>query len=113
EAVQTVSMMAVAKYTAVHFAAFGMLGAGVSYLTHQAEIRSHHPALVIGGGFGVLEAAFRLPAPLAVPGGLSRRRGRPLAGSGTGIAMFLAFTHRPDVWLRVRRALHLARPAGA
>jgi len=32
--------------------------------------------------------------------------------AATGIALFLAFTHRPDVWLRVRRALHLTRPAG-
>jgi len=116
ETIQTVSMMAVAKYTAVHFAAFGMLGAGISYITHQAEIRSRHPALVIGGVFLILEAAFWLAASLAIPGVLSRLGPLPVAAANllaaTGIALFLAFTHRPDVWLRVRRALHLTRPAG-
>ena len=78
ETIQTVSMMAVAKYTAVHFAAFGMLGAGISYITHQAEIRSRHPALVIGGVFLILIALYLilqrfdiLPDRLAVPSSIS------------------------------------------
>ena len=81
ETIQTVSMMAVAKYTAVHFAAFGMLGAGISYVTHQAEIRSRHPALVIGGVFLILEAAFWLAASLAIPGVISRLGPLPVAAA--------------------------------
>src|SRR5258705_5803496 len=65
DAVQAVNMMAVAKYTAVHFAGFGMLGMLISFLTHQAEIRSKHPMLVIGFVFMVLEAAFWLAATVA------------------------------------------------
>jgi len=110
--VQTVSMTAVAKYTAVHFATFGLLGLGISYLTHQAEIRSRHPAMVMGAVFLALEVGFWLAAAIAIPGVLHRLGALPVAVANllaaAGIAGFLAFTHRPGLWLRVRRALHLA-----
>jgi hypothetical protein len=112
DAVQTVSMMAVAKYTAVHFITFGLLGLGISYLTHQAEIRSRHPATVVGAVFVALEAGFWLAAAIVIPGVLHRIGAFPVAVANllaaVGIACFLAFTHRPELWLRVRRALHLA-----
>jgi hypothetical protein len=121
--VQTVSMLAVAKYSAVHFLAFGLLGLGISFLTHQAEMRTRNPALVIGGVFVILEAGFWLAASVAIPGVLHRLGALPVAAANLlaaiGIACFLAFSHRPALWLRVRRALHLAtgeemigRPAG-
>jgi hypothetical protein len=114
-AVQTVDMIAVAKYTAVHFLAFGLLGFGISFITHQAEIRSRHPVLVIGLVFLVLEVGFWLAASLVIPGVIRRLGALPVAAANLlaaiGIALFLAFTHRPELWLRVRRALHLARPA--
>lgn len=113
-AVQAVDMIAVAKYSAVHFLAFGALGLGISFVTHQAEIRARHPVFVIGFVFLVLEAAFWLAATVAIPGVLGRLGALPVAAANliaaTGIALFLAFTHRPDLWLRVRRALHLAGP---
>jgi hypothetical protein len=121
--VQTVSMLAVAKYSAVHFLAFGLLGLGISYVTHQAEMRFRHPAYVIGALFLVLEAGFWLAARVVFPGVLHRLGALPVAAANllaaTGIACFLAFSHRPELWLRVRRALHVAngdemlgRPAG-
>lgn len=115
DAVRTVDMMAVAQYTAVHFLAFGLLGLGISFVTHQAEIRSRHPGMVIALVFLVLEVGFWLAASVAIPGVLRRLGALPVAAANllaaTGIALFLAFTHRPELWLRVRRALHLARPA--
>ena len=112
DAVHTVNMIAVAQYTAVHFVAFGLLGLAISYLTHQAEIRSQHPAMVIGGVFLALEVGFWLAATVAIPGVLHRLGAFPVAAANLlaaiGIACFLAFTHRPELWLRVRRALHLA-----
>ena len=113
-AIQPVNMIAVAKYSAVHFLAFGALGLAISFVTHQAEIRARHPVLVIGFVFIVLEAAFWLAATIAIPGVLDRLGALPVAAANliaaTGIASFLAITHRPDLWLRARRALHLARP---
>jgi len=116
DAVLPVNMIAVAQYTAVHFAVFGLLGLFISYLTHQAEIRSRHPALLMGGLFLVLEVGFWLAATVVIPGVLHRLGALPVAVANllaaAGIASFLAFTHRPELWLRVRRALHLARPEG-
>jgi len=115
DAIQTVDMMAVAKYTAVHFLAFGLLGLGISFITHQAEIRSRHPVIVVGFVFLVLEVGFWLAASVAIPGVIRRLGALPVATANllaaVGIALFLAFTHQPELWLRVRRALHLARPA--
>ena len=112
DAVQAVNMIAVAQYTAVHFIAFGLLGLGVSFLTHQAEIRSRHPVMVMGVLFLVLEVGFWLAATVAIPGVIHRLGALPVAAANLlaalGIALFLAFTHRPELWLRVRRALHRA-----
>jgi hypothetical protein len=107
-----VNMMAVAKYSVVHFVVFGLLGLGISILTHQAEIRSRHPLLVIGLVFIILEAGFWLAASAVIPGVIERLGALQVAAANlfaaVGIAAFLVFTHRPDVWLRVRRALRLA-----
>ena len=115
DSVQAVDMTAVAQYTAVHFLAFGLLGFGISFITHQAEMRARHPVVAIGLVFLVLEVGFWLAASLAIPGVIHRLGALPVAAANllaaTGIALFLAFTHRPELWLRVRRALHLARPA--
>jgi hypothetical protein len=114
-AVIGVNMMAVAKYSAVHFLAFGTLGLFISFITHQAEIRYKHPLMVIGFVFIVIEAAFWLGTTIVAPGVLARLGAVPVAVANllaaVGIASFLVFTHRPELWLRVRRALHLAPPA--
>ena len=111
-AVHAVSMMAVAKYSVLHFVAFGLLGLGISVVTHQAEIRARHPLLVIGFVFLILEAGFWLAATFVIPGVLERLGALPVAAANllaaVGIAAFLVFTHRPDMWLRVRRTVHLA-----
>ena len=112
DAVTTVNMMAVAKYSAVHFIGFGLLGLFISILTHQAEIRARHPVIVIAVVFVVLEVAFWVGATLAIPGVIERLGPLPVAAANmlaaVGISLFLVFTHRPDLWLRVRRALRIA-----
>ena len=112
DAVHTVSMMAVAKYSIVHFVVFGLLGLGISILTHQAEMRARHPMLVGGIVFIILEAGFWSAASLVIPGVIQRLGALPIAIANllaaVGIGAFLVFAHRPDVWLRVRRAIKLA-----
>ena len=112
DAVMTVNMMAVAKYSAVHFIGFGLLGLVISILTHQAEIRARHPMIVIAVVFVVLEAAFWVGASLAIPGVIGVLGPLAVAAANllaaVGISLFLVFTHRPDLWLRVRRALRIA-----
>ena len=107
-----VDMLAVAKYSIVHFVAFGLLGLGVSFLTHQAEMRSRHPFLVIGLVFGIFEVGFWIAASVAIPGVLDRIGHLPVAAANliaaVGVALFFIITHRPSVWIRLKRVAHLA-----
>ena len=111
ESVREVSMPAMVKYTLVHLAAFSLFGVALSWLTHQAEIRSRHPALVIGMVFVVLEVAFWIGASVLIPGVLERIGVLPVVVANllaaVGIGLFLVSTHRPEVWSRLR---HAARP---
>jgi hypothetical protein len=111
DAVQAVSMIAVAKYTAFHFFAFGALGLFVSFLAHQAEIRTRHPAAAMGLVFLILEAGFWIGSQIAIPGLLGRLGLLPVTFANllaaAGIAFFLTATHRPALWARIRRTLHL------
>jgi hypothetical protein len=114
--VQSVDMMAVAKYTAFHFFAFGVLGLFISFLAHQADMRARHPAAAMGVLFVILEAGFWIGSQVAIPGTLSRIGVGPatianLLGAA-GIAAFLTATHRPELWARMRRALHLGGAGG-
>lgn len=113
DSVQAVSMLAVAKYTAVHFIAFGVLGLGLSFVTHQAEIRARHPLLVMALVFVVLEIGFWAGTTVAIPGVLERIGVLPVAAANllaaAGVGLFLVSTHRPEVWTRVKRAAHLGR----
>ena len=106
--VSGVDMTAVAKYSVVHLAAFSLLGFGIAYLTHQAEIRSRHPMVVIGLVFLILEAAFWAGASLAIPGVVQRlgvievAAGNLLAAVGVG--MYLVATHRGHLWGQTKHA---------
>jgi len=111
DSVRSVSMTAVAKFTLVHFAAFSLLGVALSWLTHQAEIRSRHPALVIGLVFVTLELGFWIGVSVLTPGLLERIGVAAVAVANllaaVGIGLFLVGTHRPEVWNRFRRGAHL------
>ena len=111
--VHTVNMMAVAQYTVVHFLAFGVAGFGLALATQQAELRSRHPVLVIALAFVVLEAGFWLGTAFALPGVLERIGVFPVAAANllaaVGVGLFLVSSHRPELWIRFKRAAHLSR----
>jgi|SRR5262245_15297556 len=115
ESVRTVSLPAMAKYTLIHFAAFSVLGLALSWITHQAEMRSRHPVLVIGLVFVALEVAFWIGTSVVIPGVLERIGVLPVALANllaaVGVGLFLVSTHRPEVWVRWKRAAHLGRGA--
>lgn len=94
----TVSMTAVAKYSVVHLAGFGLMGWFLAYVTHQANLRARHPLLVILIVFLILEIAFWAAATLAFPGVLQRLGVVPVAAANllaaAGVGLFLVSTHR-------------------
>jgi hypothetical protein len=98
---EAVNMSSVAKYSALHLLAFCALGFGISYLTHQAEIRARHPAIVIGLVFAILEVGFWLGASIAIPGVLERLGLVPVAVANliaaVGVSLFLVSTHRREL----------------
>jgi len=100
--VSTVNMAAVAKFSAFHLFAFSVLGFGIAYLTHQAEIRSRHPLIVIGLVFLILEVGFWLGASVAIPGVLQRLGVIEVAAANllaaVGVGLFLVSTHRGHLW---------------
>jgi len=112
-AVQAVSMQAVTKYTVIHFVTFGVLGLGLSFLTHQAEMRARHPLLVIALAFVMLELGFWAAAAILIPGVMERIGIVPVATANllaaVGIGLFLVSSHRPELWARFLRSAHLSR----
>jgi hypothetical protein len=113
EAVHSVSMPAVAKFTAVHMALFGLFGLAVSWLTHQAEIRSRNPVLVIGLLFAAIEIGFWIATSVLIPGVLVRIGVLPVAIANllaaVGVGLFLYSSHQGDLWARVKRQAGLTR----
>jgi hypothetical protein len=113
EAVHAVSMEAMVKFTLVHIAAFSLLGFALAWLTHQAELRSRHPALVIGFVFVALEAGFWIGSSVLIPGVLDRIGVLPVAIANllaaVGVGLFLVSTHRPELWVQFKRRAHLSR----
>jgi len=98
--VTTVDMMAVAKFSLVHFLGFGVLGLGISFVVHQAEMHSRHPLLVIGLVFAILELAFWLAITFAFHGVIDRLGQLPVAAgnliAAAGVAVFFIIAHRAD-----------------
>jgi hypothetical protein len=113
QSVQTVSMLAVARFSAAHLFAFSVFGLGLSFVTHQAEIRARHPLLVITLVFVGLELCFWLGATLAIPGVLEQIGVLPVAAANllaaVGVGLFLVSTHRSELWARFKRSTPLGR----
>ncbi|MGH7731316.1 MAG: hypothetical protein ACRENJ_08710 [Candidatus Eiseniibacteriota bacterium] len=100
--VADVSMIAVAKYSVVHLLSFSVLGLAIAYLTHQAEIRSRHPLIVIAVVFAILEVAFWAGASFAIPGVIERLGVLEVAAANllaaVGVGTYLVATHRGHLW---------------
>jgi hypothetical protein len=112
QSVTGVRMDMVAYYTLVHFAVFGVLGGAVAVLLRQVELHSKHPAVMLATIFLLTEVLFVAAAAIMMPGvvavvGAPRIVAANLLGAA-GMASFLLATHRPDLWYRVKHAVHLA-----
>ena len=102
----------VAAYTLVHFAAFGLLGTLVAVAVHELELHAKHPLIVGLSIFALAEIAFYAAAGLFLPGVIEAVGAVPIAVANllaaAGIGLFLLSSHRPDLWSRVKHALHVA-----
>jgi hypothetical protein len=107
-----VRMDMVAYYTLVHFAVFGLLGGVVAVLLRQVELHAKHPAVMLVTIFLLTEVLFVAAAAMMMPGvvavvGAPKIVAANVLGAA-GMASFLLATHRPDLWYRVKHAVHLA-----
>jgi hypothetical protein len=99
EDVARVELDAVAYFTLAHMIAFVVLGAAVTWLVHEAELHSRHPAVVLVVLFAVIEVTFLVAASIALPGVIARVGIVPvgianLLAAGT-IAVFFVWSHQP------------------
>ena len=103
----------VAAYTLVHFAAFGVLGTVIAVAVHELELHSKHPLIVGLSIFALAEVAFFTAAGLFLPGVVDTvgagRIGAANLLAAAGIGLFLLSSHRPDLWGRVKHALHVTQ----
>jgi hypothetical protein len=106
--VQSVSMLAVAKFTAVHVLAFTVFGLGLAFVVQQVELHLRHPVRVIAMVFVALEVGFWVATTVAIPGVVERIGIVPIAAANliaaVGIGLFLASTHRTQFWSKVARS---------
>ena len=106
EDVTGVSLDAVASFSVLHIVAFTALGGAVSFLVHEVELHSRHPAVVLLVVFAIIEASFFLVAPLAMPGvaarlGMIQIGAANLLAAGT-MALFFVLTHRAKPWQQLK-----------
>jgi hypothetical protein len=110
--VTTVQLDAVAYFSIVHMAGFCAVGAVISFLIHEIELHSRHPAVVLLVLFVVLEVGFFLTASLALPGVIARVGvltvgGANLLAAGL-MALFFVWSHNNEAWEKIKHATHLA-----
>ncbi len=66
--VGAVRLDAVFYFSVIHIVAFTALGALVSFVVHEVELYSKHPAIVLVVFFGIIELGFFVLSPLVLPG---------------------------------------------
>ena len=66
--VAAVRLDAVFYFSVIHIVAFTALGALASFVVHEVELYSKHPAIVLFVFFGAIELGFFVIAPLVLPG---------------------------------------------
>ena len=106
--VAKVHLDAVAYFSIVHVVAFTALGGAISLLVHEVELHSRHPLVLLLVLFAIIEAAFFVVAPLAMPGviarlGMARVAAANLLAAGT-MALFFMLSHRAGTWKQVKRS---------
>jgi hypothetical protein len=104
--VADVQLSSVVYFSIAHILAFAALGAAMSFLVHEVELHSRHPILALILLFAVIEVAFFVVAPLAMPGvierlGIARVGAANLLAAGT-MALFFVCEHRAGVWEKLK-----------
>lgn len=88
---------AVAYFSILHIVAFIALSGMVSFVTHELELHSRHPALFLLLFFAIIEAGFFVVAPIAVPGAIESlgtvRIGVANLMAATAMTAFFLVTH--------------------
>jgi hypothetical protein len=112
ETVSDVRLDMVSAFTVAHYAAFSLLGIAIAVLVHELELHSKHPLITGIAIFLLAEIGFFGAAALFMPGVVD------VVGAGwigaanllaaAGVALFLLSSHRPDLWFRLKHAMHLA-----
>jgi hypothetical protein len=100
--VVAVTFDAVAYFTLAHMAAFVALGGAITWLVHEVELHSKHPAVMLFVFFTIIEVGFFLLVPLLMPGmvrelGIGRVIAANLLAAGA-MAVFFVLTRRTGAW---------------
>ncbi len=99
EDVASVHLNAVAYYSIAHMVGFIGLGVAITWLAHEAELHSRHPAAVLLVLFAILEAGFLVVASLVLPGVITSVGIVPIGIANLlaagAIGLFFVWSHRP------------------
>ncbi len=104
----TVQLSVVFYFSLVHMTVFTMLGGAMSLVVHEVELHSRHPIVVLLVLFAILEAAFFVVVPAAMPDvvatlGLIQVGAANLMAAAT-MALFFVLVHNADAWHKVKRS---------
>ncbi len=104
----TVQLGSVFYVSLVHMAAFTVIGGAMSLLVHEVELHSRHPIMVLGVLFVVVEGAFFVGAPLAMPSviealGMVQVTAANLLAAAT-MGLFFVLVHNADAWHKVKHS---------
>lgn len=89
----------VAYVTALHMVGFVLLGAAITWVVHEVELHSQHPAIVLIVLFAIIEATFVAVASVALPGVIERVGVLSVGGANllaaAAIVGWFVWSHQP------------------
>ena len=105
-AATTVQFEAIFYVSLIHISAFTVLGAVMSLLVHEVELHAKHPIVVLVVSFAIIETAFFVLAPLALPGVIETLGMIKLAFANlmaaTVMTLYFVLVHNADRWHTVK-----------
>lgn len=109
-AVTEIRLDMVARFSIVHFAAFGVVGLCVTLLVHWVERYARHPLLVFAVLFGWFELGTMGVAAVLLEGVMGRLGPLLVAlanlSAALSMGLFFLYARRPDRWVRFQRGAH-------
>lgn len=112
DAAGEVNVQWVAWMTALHLAAFAVVGTGVTLLAHEIELHVRRPVIaffilfVVVAETSIIVGYTFLPGVMEVLGWGKVLFANMLAAAG--ITAFLSHSHSPEVWQQLKETAHLA-----